>query len=481
MRGACAARIISGLAILTVACMPYSPVEAPRSPVPVPDLYASGGEAPPTDAAEVSTTRWWLAFGDPQLTALEERALGHNLGLAAAFARVEQARALADQAGAPLWPTLGIEASVGRQRQRFGSFPAQQYNSFALSAPVSYEIDLFDRYGGEAAAAGMDALSAHDDAEALAMTLSAEVAEAWYDLVHTRAQRALLERQLETNGIFLELAQLRFQQGLASALDVFQQQQQVVATRARLTLVDAQQTVVRNRLSALVAQPPGAVAGDGPEAMPELPELPALGVPADLVHRRPDVRAARRRVVAADYRVGAAIADRFPSIRLRGSVGFGATTIADLFQDLIWSVVGTIAQPILDGGRRGAEIDRRHAIVDERLDQYGQALLGAMVEVDNALVQERQQRLHITELEQQVAIAESTLREARNRYREGSSDFLPVLTSIVSLQSAELSLLTARRQLVSYRIQLCRALGGAWTGELSGPSQPETEDDGEPR
>jgi NodT family efflux transporter outer membrane factor (OMF) lipoprotein len=309
--------------------------------------------------------------------------------------------------------------------------------------------------------------------------LSAQVAEAFYDLMESRTRRELLERQKETNETFLELAQLRFSQGLASAVDVYQQRQQVISTRAQLALVTASETVSSNQLGALVGEAPRGVRNEDASGLPTLPPLPAVGVPSTVLRQRPDLRSAKRRIVAADYRVGTAIAEYFPRINLRGSLGFGAQSLRDLFEDVVWSVVASISETIWDGGRRGAEVSRRKAAVQERVEQYGEAVVRALVEVDNALAQEKQQHIHIAELEQQVENAQNTLREAQARYQEGLTDYLPVLSALSAHQQAELGLLTARRRLLSMRIQLHRALGGTWTHELALEEREIVEEDEE--
>jgi outer membrane protein, multidrug efflux system len=328
---------------------------------------------------------------------------------------------------------------------------------------------VWKKAGSRAAGAMLDAEAARADLEAIAVSLVAEVTETWFELLSQRAQRELLERQIEINETFLELIQLRFRQGLASSLDIYQQRQQVVATRAQLPLVDAAIELLHHRLAVLVGDAPQTGAGPdaGRRALPELPPMPGTGVPADLLDRRPDVRAARLRAEAADHRVAVAVADRLPSLSLTGSLSTQSNTIGDLFRTPLWSLAGNLLGPLFDGGRRAAEVDRNRAVVDERLMSYGQALLVAMLEVDGALAQERQQILYITELEEQRELAEDTLRTARDRYREGLSDFLPVLTALQSLQRVELTLIQARRQALSFRVQLCRALGGSWPARIA--------------
>ncbi|MEM9196020.1 MAG: TolC family protein, partial [Myxococcota bacterium] len=158
---------------LLAGCLPYNVVRDPAPPIELPEAYAN---------AEGSETRveenaWWRDFGDPALASAIDRLLAENLQLHAAFARLQQAQAVADISGAPLWPSVSFEARGGRQRQVIGNFGAQEFNSYSLSLPVSYEVDLFGRLGAEAQASALDALSARDDVEALAMTLVAQTVE----------------------------------------------------------------------------------------------------------------------------------------------------------------------------------------------------------------------------------------------------------------------------------------------------------------
>ncbi|RLB55663.1 MAG: hypothetical protein DRJ42_05635 [Deltaproteobacteria bacterium] len=462
--------------VVLTACLPYNPVESAAPPLSIPESFTAGDEVIAEGDSHIGVEPWWQAFGDPTLNALEERALGDSFQLRAGWARLSQARAVAEQAGAPRWPTVGIQLSAGRQRQVFGSAGVQEFSSFSASVPVSYEIDLFNRIGATATAADLDARATRDDVEALAISISAEVAEAYFNLVEIRQRTTLLESQLASNDIFAELTSLRFQTGQASALDVYQQQATVQGTRARIALLDAEVRVAENRLRAIVGVAPGGTITAGPQELPDLGELPSPGLPSTLLMRRPDVRSAQRRVSAADYRVGAAIADRFPSLRLQGSIGFGAPNLTQLFADVVWSLIGSISQSIMDGGRRAAEVDRNKAVVQERLEQFGQVVLTALIEVDNSITGERAQLANVEELERQYETIDSTLTEARNRYRMGLTDYLNVLTALVAQQNAQMSLLAAKRRILSTRIQLHRALGGTWTQRLAEPEPREVRD-----
>ncbi|MGM0574239.1 MAG: efflux transporter outer membrane subunit [Myxococcota bacterium] len=450
---------------LLAGCALHDVEESPEPPAPVPEGYSRAGDAP------LDADGWWHAFGDPGLDAAMARTLDDNLDLGRAWARVDQASALARQSRAGWWPQ--IDASLGAQKQQqhiFASEPIGKITSktsiFNMSVGASYEVDLWGKVREAKEAADLDLQATREDLESLAVTLTSQVAETWFALAEQRALRALLDEQIEVAEEYLELVSLRFRQGFASALDVRQQRQQVRRLQSQTPLVDAQIDVLRTQLAVLQGRAPKAEV-DTPEAgLPEPPPLPDPGVPADLLQRRPDVESARLRVAAADHRVGVAIADRFPALRFSGSTGFQDPSIVDIFSSWIWNLAANLVAPIVDGGRRAAEVDRARAVVEERLKAYGQTVLVAVKEVEDALARETWQRRHVEAIEAELASARQTLEEARTRYLQGLIDYLPVLTALQGVQQAEQRLLSARRQLLSIRIQLHRALGGTWTEDL---------------
>jgi outer membrane protein TolC len=198
--------------------------------------------------------------------------------------------------------------------------------------------------------------------------------------------------------------------------------------------------------------------------------------------RRPDIRAARRRIEAADQRVAAAIADRLPHFTLSGSIGLSSPTIEGLLTSFVYSLAAGVFAPLFDGERREAVVQQQHAVVWERTELLAHTMLTAVQEVEVSLIQERHQRDQIELLEASLASRRAALSEARQRFAEGLiPDYLNVLTSLSAAQQAEQSLLAAQRQLVSFRVQLHRALGGSWTAELEMPEphRPVAESDDE--
>lgn len=448
--------------------------EAPKPPVMAEGSFARSGEGPLAD-------RWWESFEDATLNRMVEGVLEGNLDLRRAWARLEQASAIMDGADASYWPQISASAELRRNRQAF-PFGAFLNTSYPLGLSASYEVDVWGRVASTSNAAEFELHATRQDLESAAMTLAAQVTEAWFNLTEQKAQVELAKSQIEANRTALEIVELRFEQGLASALDVYQQRQLMVGSEAQLPLAEGRLEVARHQLAVLLGKPPrSSLELPGP-ALPDPPTLPATGVAADLLERRPDLRAAAMRVAAADYRVAAAIANRLPTIRLTASTGFNAFWDASPFSNWIWSLAAGLTAPIFDGGRLSAEQTRSEAVMKDLVAGYGQTLLVAMREVEDALVQEETQRRHLDQLLLQTEVAGAALREARERYTAGLSDYLPVLTAMGAHQTAQRQELSARRLLLSHRIQLHRALGGHWTSELEPPEveDGETPSAGEP-
>ncbi len=465
-------RRLLALALALGACAPHDVRRDPLPPVAVPDAWRGATAGPVTDDG-----RWWRSLGDAELDRLIEEILAGNLQLRAAWARVRQARAVVRQVGSGRWPQLEATAQASRTRQRFEISEDMVFtplvDSFQVSIAAGYELDLWKRLSSNQAAATLDALSLRDDAEAIATSLAAEAAEAWFDVVATKARQELLGEQQRINETYLELTQLRYRQSLATSIDVYQQRQQVLATRALLEQGEGVLAASAARLAVLRGGDPGdrRWIDAAPAVLPDPAPPPATGLPVDLLVRRPDVRAARRRAEAADHRVAAAIADRLPALRVGGSAGLNAGDLADLLDGRVFSVFAALAAPLFDGGRRKAEVERNRDVVDERLLQLGHALVVAVAEVDQALADEAHRRVALATLTERVELARQTLTEARAFYAEGLIDYLQVLTALSALQSLELATLQARRDLLSARIKLHRALGGSWTAGLVVPDR----------
>lgn len=459
---------VAGLALATASCHAEKKADEADEIVEVPDTYGD------VAVDGVATEQWCSDFGESSLDRLVEQTWQQNLDLKAAWARLEQSEAVVRESQAPLWPQMSVSASVNRSKQFIGNIDtppgvdlsSDATNTFSVGAAASYEIDIWGKYRKRARAAALDRDAARAAAESLAVTLTSQVAEAWFDVVAQRERIELLEGQIEISEDYLDLTEMRFERGFATGLDLTQQQQNLESLRGQLATAQSVLQTAEHRVAVLTGRPPGTDIDIGARQMPEMPALPAPGVPADLIEQRPDVRAAMLRLKAADQRTAAEVADLLPTLRLSANVQYQAEEIANLFESLFYSLGAEAAQSVFEGGRRRAQVDRSEAVAKELLYTYGQTLLGAMREVRDALVLEQQQTTFIESLEKQVDSADSALEVARERYRRGALSYLRVLNALQSLQQVERTLLDARRQQFSHRISLCRALGGSWTRDL---------------
>jgi len=465
-------RVATALLCLALAATPSCRVPAPTAttPVGVPKAFSATGKvAPPA--------QWWTVFGDKHLDALMARAVAGNLDLLTAWDRLAQAEATARRAGAEMVPSLTGTASASRTRTKTRPGGGASANNFALGLASSYELDLWGRVRSTRDAAALAARASREDVTTTAMALAGQVAATWYRLVDQRGQLALLDQQVRTNTEYLELVTLRFRRGQVSAVDVLQQRQLLESTQAEKVQAESARQVLEHQLAILLGQPPTAKAAPADGALPALPALPATGLPADLVQKRPDVRAAFLRLGAANQDVAAAVADRFPAVSLSANAQTTDDKVHDLFDNWLASLAANLTAPILDGGRRVAEVARTRAVAAERLHAYAQAILTSLQEVEDALVQEQRQRELLASLERQLDLASRSTTQTRDRYTKGAEDYLRVLTVLQSYQRLERNVLAARRALIEFRIDLYRALGGGWG--LTRPALPTARDDSE--
>jgi NodT family efflux transporter outer membrane factor (OMF) lipoprotein len=448
--------------VMLVACSPFAPAPMPNAPGQLPDtfsLYSGKLDA---------SLPWWESVGSPELSRLIKAALSDNFSLKEAWFRLEQARSLAVQAGADRYPDLsanaGIELARRRSENTFGeSFDTIGEETYGAGLVSNYELDLWGRIRSQQEAALLTVDATKADLQTAAITLAAEVADRWVRIVAQRLQKQLLEKQLQNNRIFLDLIELRFRKAMVSALDVYQQRQVVENVRAQIPLVEAEIRLLMNELAVLLGRPPQSNLELSQMDMPVIGQLPALGLPADLLANRPDVRAAGLRLQATEWQVAAARANRLPAIRLAAGAQYGRNDLDLLFDTWLLSLAANLTAPIFDGGRRAAEVDRTQAEADENLWAYRRIVLTAIKEVEDALENETRQLEHIEGLIAVREAAQNGLQEAIGRYRNGLSDYLPVLTQLLVVQDLERDLISQRALLVLYRVGLYRALGGGWS------------------
>ncbi len=423
----------------------------PAGPLPfqdAPELSAAGGVPLPA--------RWWTAFGDPALDLRVERALAGSFSLAAAWERLRAARAVARREASGLSFDLDAVFEAGYQDGE----DIDGTTDFSLGLEARYEVDLWGRIRAEVDAERLRARATLADYQTAALSLSGEVALAWYRLAEAGLQLRILAEQVATNEAVLELLEARFAAGLIRSADVLRQRQLLEATREQEIVIAARIGVLTHQLAVLQGRPPQAAADTSAAALPPLPPLPQTGLPAELVARRPDIRAAQLRLEAADRDLAAAVSDQYPRLSLTASLLTAAERPENLFMSWLASIAGQLVAPLLDGGERRAEVERTAALKRQALAEYGDAVLVAFQEVEDALLRETRQSERILSLERQLALARQTYDQLRTQYLNGVVDYIAVLDTLTERQRLQRDIASERLALVELRIALYRALAG---------------------
>jgi NodT family efflux transporter outer membrane factor (OMF) lipoprotein len=448
------------LAVICCSCAVHKP-EPIDLRVPLPETYV---EQSTPATIPVIPDRWWEAFGDKQLNQLMEMAFRGNLDIDQAMARLKQLEAVARQQGASRLPFVNLEATAARSRQ-LGAFRAETGNSYGMSIAAGFEVDLWNKLKSRTLASGLKSEASLEDIRTLYLTISAHVADLYYLMVEKRAQIEMTERTVKARKAALELVERRYLEGIVSALDLYQARQTLAAARARQPEFEAALATTAHALSVLIGDYPTPSIGENLADFPDLTAGYPTGLPSELLKHRPDIRAELLRLRAGDQEIGAAVADRFPSINLLAGYGLAGADFGTSLSETAWSLIGNLTLPLLDWGSRKAEVDRTKAVYAEQLGRYRQTVLLAFLEVEDALVGNHKAEEAIRLLEEEEAAAGSALRLSEDRYLDGLSNYLPVLTSQTLHFDVQSRLLSMRRNLISDRISLARALGGSWMDE----------------
>jgi len=446
-------QLLIGLLLLIAGGCSH-PAKNPAMPTEIPTSFSTTGTEPLSD-------KWWSGFKDDELDMLIDKALANNFNLETAWDRLAQAQAVAKKSGAALWPQAELDAGFRRSRQENQGLTT--YSSlYSLGIAASYEVDLWSRLKSSQKAAWLDVQAQRDAVNTAAITVTASITNTWYQLAEVKALVQIAREQIETNRQVLEIVTVKFRKGAASAADVLRQRQLVASTEALLIVAKETEELFQYQLSVLVGNQPELTWQQTSIVLPDLPPLPRLGVPADVLWRRPDVRRDFRQLQAADQRLAVAVADQYPRISLAASAETSAVSVHDLFDDWLANLAANAFQPLFDGARRKAEVQRQQAVVLERVHTWGQTILDALWDIEAALTQERQQTQLLESLNLQLGLARETYQRNRERYIKGQANYIRVLESLQSLQSLERNVVTVQRMLIGYRIDLYRSIAGSF-------------------
>jgi len=452
---------ISGALTLCTACT-VGPNYV-RPPVVAPPVYKEleGWKvAQPKD--ETMRGGWWEIFQDPLLNTLEAQVNISNQTLAAAEAQVRQARAAVQAARASYFPTVSIGADVSRSRQA-GTLGFTTGNSFALPLEASWELDLWGRIRRTVESQQASAQASQADLGATRLSAQAALAQSYFALRILDAQRQLLDATVIAYQKSLELTQNRYASGVASKADVVQAETQLKTAQAQAIDVGVQRAQLEHAIAALAGTAASSFSLPTASLTAEPPAIP-VGIPSDLLERRPDIAAAERLVAAANAQIGVAEAAYYPTITLGASTGFVSTALSDLFSwpNRVWAVGAAIAETVFEGGLRRAQTEEARAVYDANVASYRQTVLTAFQAVEDNLAALRILQDEAQVQDEAVKAAQQSVTLTTNQYKAGTVSYLNVITVQTVALANEIIAVQIRGRRMAAAVLLVEALGGGW-------------------
>ena len=413
--------------------------------------------------------KWWEVFGDPELNKLEEQVAMSNQDLKVFEARFREARAAIRFNRAAQFPTISTSpsASFVKNSDFSPSFPAKvregEAGSFVLPFDLSYEIDLWGRVRRSVAAAREEAQASASDYETAKLSLEAELAMDYFELRSADAQKKLLDDTVKAYTDNVQLTETRFKGGVAPRADVAQAQTQLDTTRVQDTDVTVQRVQFEHAIAILIGKPPAEFSLPEAPLNCQPPTIP-VGLPSDLLQRRPDIAAAERRVAEANQQIGIARAAYFPTVTLDGTAGFSGSRASNWFTwpSGFWAVGPALTQTLFDAGRRRATSESAHANYDAAVAAYRQTSLTAFQQVEDNVAALRILENEAQQQEQAVASSKDSLQLFTNRYRGGVDAYLQVITAQTTELANERNAIDIQRRRMDASVLLIKALGGGW-------------------
>jgi NodT family efflux transporter outer membrane factor (OMF) lipoprotein len=449
--------VAAGLAV-AAACAVGPDYHRPK--LDVASDYKEAGDWKPSEPNDaLSRGPWWEIFHDEALNQLEVRIDISNENVKAAAAAFDQARALVAQARAGFWPTVGV--SAGRQRSAIGGAPAQTTDSAGISG--SWDLDI---WGQIRRTTESNRASAQASAAALAAARLSAQAELATDYFELRAQdqlQKLLDDTVVAEQLSLKIAESRYHFGVAARADVVSAEAQLLSSQSQQVNAKIQRAVLEHAIAVLIGQQPAAFSVNPSSMRTDVPTVPA-GIPSAMLERRPDVAEAERKVAAANAQIGVAKSAYFPSLTLSGSDDYAGRTWSRLFSlpNRIWSLGPSLAETLIDGGLRSAQVAQARAAYDVSVDTYRQTVLSGFEQVEDEIVTLRV-------LEQQAVIEDAAVAAAReaekltlNQYKAGTVPYSSVITAQTTRLSAEQTALAVLSSRLQASVALIEAVGGGW-------------------
>ena len=462
-----AMRLLTGVAALALAGCSLAPAYAPPA-TPVATAFKEQGPWTPAQPADAQPRgAWWAMFSDPVLDDLEARADKANPSLAAAVAAYDQARALAAQARAGLFPEIDGSALGDRQRRsdnqplRVGG--PDGYSTVQAGASMAYEIDLWGRLRNVARGAGERAQASQSDLRSARLSLQADLADDYLTLRGLDAQIRLLDATVAAYVRALDLTRILHNGGNATGLDVARAETQLSSAKAQRTDAAAQRALMEHAIAALVGESASSFSLAAVDK--DLPQpVVAVSAPSILLPRRPDIAAAERRAAAANADVGVARAALFPALMLDGSAGWQNAGVGGLLAapNTFWLLGPQLAGAIFDGGRRAAGVHASKAAFEQASANYRGVVLNAFRDVEDQMALANRLAAEAKDQTDAVTAARRSVDLANIRYRQGVATYLDVVTAQTSALTAEQASIQLTTRRLQASVNLTRALGGAW-------------------
>jgi multidrug efflux system outer membrane protein len=448
--------------------------DLPDPALDIPPGYKAAGTKKPLDAPP--TLDWWRGFRSRELTMLMEEAQTVNLDIAAATARFKQADAQARVTGAALLPSLQGNGSETYSRTSGSSASGltnggREVVNYSASLSASYELDFWGKNRDAAQAAEETAVANRFDRDVVALTTLTSVANAYFQVLAAQDRLRTAERNIASAVRILNAIKERFSAGTGTDLDVAQQE--TVVANQRALVPPLRQTLQQNinALATLVSRPPESLRVTGGSLNQIVPPRVTPGLPSELLTQRPDIRRQEAQLASATANVGSARAQFFPSIQLTGQGGYQSSSLVSLFQPhaAFFSLVGSLTQPIFDGGRILGNFELTQARQDELLQTYRKTVVQSFADVDNALTSIRETTIKLRLQREVVATSRRAFQLSEQQLRAGTADIVTVLNTQLTLFQAEDALSQAQLARLLAIVSLYQALGGGWEPRMERP------------
>jgi NodT family efflux transporter outer membrane factor (OMF) lipoprotein len=455
-------------------------------PQPAASTLETWQTARPSDSADRG--KWWTAFNDPQLNELEEKANLSNRQIAVAVDNFLAARALVRQARSQYFPTLTTNPSVirilpspaqfsGLQAGSSSSsgFAVRTYNDFSLPFDASWEPDFWGRVRNSVKTNTYAAQSSADDLENVRLGVQAELAVDYYELRAQDSLKKLFDATVAAYQADLDLTRSQYMAGLSSDEAVAQAEAQLKGAQAHDTNLGILRAQYEHAIAVLIGQSASVFSLPANDSEPDVPAIP-VGVPSELLERRPDIASAERAMAQANAEIGVAKSAYFPAVLLSATGGFGNSSLSNwlTWPSRFWSAGPSVAETIFDAGLRKATVQQYRATYDETVANYQQTVLTAFQQVEDNLAALRILEQEIDQQNAATDAAARALQEATTRYKAGLDTYLNVIAAQTALLNDQQAAVTFRMERTVAEVQLIKALGGGWNA----PQIPSAQDVG---